>query len=250
MRLPKIAPLILTVIILTAATVSAGPILTVQPESFDFGYAPQNAKVNHLFTLTNTGNETLVIDRVVPGCGCTQAPLKDKILEAGESTELEITFSTGHYQGQVTKRPRIESNGADKPISVDIITDVITRPDSAYPVTVRPYKLDISQFGERERDRLGFNMTNVSDKDVTLTLVAYPSELMTVTLPDAIEAGATIEGEIVLLPAALDESFEKTLTLEFNDSGASRYSIPIKRTFKSVSAQMSADQTSSRATGQ
>ena len=68
--------------------------LVIEEAEFDFGYVPQNSKVSHLFFLHNGGEDPLVIERVVPGCGCTRAPLKKSELAPGETTELEIIFST------------------------------------------------------------------------------------------------------------------------------------------------------------
>lgn len=223
-----------------AASAFAGPVLTIEPENFVFGYAPQNSKVSHTFKLTNTGDETLKIDRVVPGCGCTKAPLKKDVLVAGESTELEIIFSTRRYNGKVMKHPSITSNGSANPLKVTIQTDVITRPDSAYPVIISPYKLDISQFGERLRDEMNFTLENRSDKDLKPTLIDYPADLMTVTLPELIPAGGSVKGKVELAESALPQEFEKSITLQFDDQGNSRYSIPVKRAVSTPKASANA----------
>jgi len=47
--------------------VQGAPRLTLPETTFDFGYAPQNAKLTHVFWLHSTGDDTLKILRVKPG---------------------------------------------------------------------------------------------------------------------------------------------------------------------------------------
>ena len=98
---------------------------------------------------------------------------------------------------------------------------------------IKPYKLDISQFGERVRDRMRFNIKNVSDQDLSLKLVAGPAELMEIKLPETIPAGKSVRGTVILKKSALNENFEKSFTFEVNDEQMSRFTIPVKREIRS-----------------
>ena len=51
------------------ATVSAiaAPRMEISELEFDFGYVPQNSEISHVFWLYNRGDDTLKIDKVVPG---------------------------------------------------------------------------------------------------------------------------------------------------------------------------------------
>jgi hypothetical protein len=215
------------------STLDAAPLLAVDQLDFDFGFAPQNSKVCRIFQLRNDGDDTLIVTKVIPGCGCTQMPLKDTSLAPGETTQLEIVFSTGHYSGPVTKRPRIETNETTSTKYMSIQTNVVQRPDSTYPLQIRPYKLDMSQFGEKVRDKMPFTIANVSDVKHGLILVSYPTELMTVDMPSDVAAGASAEGLVTLTPAATEKAFETSITFQLNDDAKTRFTIPIKRSLKS-----------------
>jgi len=52
---------------LVASSVLAEPNLTIPESFFDFGFAPQNCELSHIFWLKSTGTDTLVIEKVVPG---------------------------------------------------------------------------------------------------------------------------------------------------------------------------------------
>jgi hypothetical protein len=167
----KALGIIIAGLLTLASFASAGPLLTLSEERFDFGYVPQNSKVSHLFWLHNTGDLDLKIVKVTPGCGCTQAPLDKEIVPPGDSARLEIIFSTRLYFNNVSKSPTIECEGISGLCSVTISTYVIPRPDSARPLILEPFKLDISQYGEEVRDRATFTVTNTSDKELKLTPV-------------------------------------------------------------------------------
>jgi hypothetical protein len=98
-----------------------------------------------------------------------------------------------------------------------------------------PYKFDISQFGDKPRTKLTFEMTNVSDNEVAVSLIDFPQDIVDIKLPNKIGAGKTEKGELILKDAYADKEFEKSVTLEFNDPQKSRFSIPLKRVIRTPS---------------
>lgn len=50
-----------------AALASAESNLTIPESLFDFGYAPQKSKLTHVFWLKSTGDDSLIISKIVPG---------------------------------------------------------------------------------------------------------------------------------------------------------------------------------------
>lgn len=211
---------------------AASKLVIDQPE-FDFGYVPQNSRVSHRFVLQSAGEDSLRIIKVVPGCGCTQTPLKKNDLAAGESTDLEVIFNTGHYTSRVTKRPKIESNAEEKYDDVVFHANVVRRPDSTQPIVIKPYKLDVSQFGEKVRNEIKFTVTNVSDQAVNIKLIDLPEDFFEVSLDGNIAAGQSAEGTLKLRDQAVPMSFEKSFTFECNDADASRFTVPVKRVVQS-----------------
>ncbi|MCP4685817.1 MAG: hypothetical protein GY867_10285 [bacterium] len=157
------------------------------------------------------------------------------MLAVGDSTQLEIIFSTKRYTSRITKTPRIETNVGPPHKNVRITTQVVRRPDSTYPVIIKPYKLDISQFGEKVRDQMKFTITNVSEQDLDLSMVYFPTDLVDVSLPASVSAGKSAEGVLRLKEPALSMSLEKSFTFQLNDADGSRFTVPIKRTIKNPS---------------
>ncbi|HUV31345.1 MAG TPA: hypothetical protein VMY05_09685 [Acidobacteriota bacterium] len=150
-------------------------------------------------------------------------------LAVGDSTRLEIIFSTKRYRSRITKSPSIETNEGEPHKRVRIVADVLARPDSTFPIIIKPYKLDISQFGEKVRDEMKFNITNVSEQDLKVRLVYQPEGYFDLELPGTVKAGKTAQGVLKLRKEAIDTSFDKSVTIELDDESASRFTIPIKR---------------------
>ena len=121
------------------------------------------------------------------------------------------------------------TNEGKAPKSVRITAIVVQRPDSTYPLVMKPYKLDISQFGDKQRDEVKLTITNVSDQIYVLKTVDYPREFFALTMPERIAPGASVEATVTLTQTAIDKEFDKSFTIEVNDSQTTRYTVPVKR---------------------
>ena len=228
------AVIVIAALTVVAVAAVAAPRLVMPEQEFEFGFVPQNSRISHVFHLYSKGDDSLKIIQVVPGCSCTQAPLKKQELGVGDSTDLEIIFDTRSYQGGVTKTPLIKTNEGPPDKNVRFHADVVARPDSTYPIIIKPYKLDLTQLGDKPRTQINFSIQNVSDRPLDIGLVAT-AELFDVTLPKSIPAGQIAEGVLTLKSDALVTGFEKSLTIQLNDENTTRFTIPVKRTVRTAS---------------
>lgn len=153
-----------------------------------------------------------------------------EILAPGDSTALEIIFSTKSYTRTVVKSPQITTNEGPPDRHVRIEATIVTAPDSTSPVVITPHKIDISQFSDEIIDRKTFAIRNVSDRELTLTLLAGPTDMMEIDLPQSVGPGETVEGEVRLHADILDLSFDKSFTFELNDDDTTRFTVPVTRT--------------------
>jgi hypothetical protein len=161
-------------------------------------------------------------------------PLKDSTLAPGDSTELEIVFSSRSMRGNITKAPYIKTNAGDEMTYIKIYSEVFAEdlPDSLLGVT--PVRLDISQFGETPvRKKASFTLENKQAKEVTFEMVAYPKNLFKVTLPKKLAAGAKAEVEVEVTDSALKSEFEKCVTFEMVSADSrTRYTVPVRRMYR------------------
>ncbi len=227
---PMHLTVLVTAILLWCGSLVSAPRLTIDNGEFDFGFAPQQSKISHTFWLKSTGDEDLQVTKVIPGCGCAKAPLEKDIISPGDSTRLEIVFSTRTYRNRVQKRPTIVTNETGANHHVRIAAHVVIRPDSTYPILITPFPVSLDGNSTDPDEAVELQITNVSDEALDLSVVACPEDYLTMDMPEDIRAGETVAATLTVPDAARDESFEKSVTIELNDNMSLRFTIPVKYT--------------------
>lgn len=85
------------------------------PKPVDFGEAVMGEEIKVKLILSNSGNTSLLIDRIKPSCGCTAAIINDRQLELGSKAELTLALDTSQKVGRLSKSVRIYLAGNDIP---------------------------------------------------------------------------------------------------------------------------------------
>jgi hypothetical protein len=219
-------------ILCVAGTILAEPAITIPDASFNFGRVAQNAKVGHVFWIKSTGSDTLRILKAVPGCGCTQMPLADSTLAPGDSTELEVIFSTKGFKGYVTKTPYLETNVNDEKSYVKIYAECLPEDDTTTAIRVAPSRLDVSQFREKPRRKATFTIINTTAEDLDITKILGAPKYFKLTLPASVKAHAKAEGSVEVVDAMITKDFESAFTFEISDDSHTRYTIPVTRQYR------------------
>ncbi len=207
----------------------AAPRLTLPETVFNFGYCPQNSVVSHKFWLVSTGDQPIKILQVLPGCSCTKAPLEKDELGIGDSTQLEIIYSTKTSLDRVSKSPSIQTNEGPPDKRLQIVATIVAHPDSTFPLVIQPYKLDLSQKTENTIDKIEFGIRNVSDKELKVDFISGAPDYFQVELPKTIKPGELAKGRLVLHKQVLNQAFEKSFTIQAGDDAGTRFTIPVKR---------------------
>jgi len=91
------------------------PKIVVQVPEHDFGDIIQGEKVQHNFSVTNTGGDVLKITNVRASCGCTAALPDKKELAPGESTNIKVEFNSTGRIGKQIKIVYVKSNDKEHP---------------------------------------------------------------------------------------------------------------------------------------
>lgn len=97
-----------------------------------FGTIKQNARVSTTFKISNEGKSTLHIRKTKASCGCTATRPKKTVLAPGESTTIDVTYSSGTSKGRIHKSVTVITNDPKKSKTVLSITADIT-PNKAQP---------------------------------------------------------------------------------------------------------------------
>jgi hypothetical protein len=112
---------------------STGPRIAFETPAFDFGKVDSGTAVKHDFTFTNLGDQTLVINDVHPGCGCTTAGAWDKQVEPGKTGKISIEFHSNGYGGPVTKTVSVTCNDPTQGSITLQLKGVVWRPFDVAP---------------------------------------------------------------------------------------------------------------------
>ena len=130
--------LILHLLILSlavAAHAGDGPGIQFKDIIFDFGTVTCGEIVSHDFAFVNTGDQTLVITDVHPGCGCTTATNWTQRVAPGRTGVIPIRFDSSHFSGPVSKAIMVGSNARSKELLCLILKGKVFRAFTVDPMT-------------------------------------------------------------------------------------------------------------------
>ncbi|MDR2198297.1 MAG: DUF1573 domain-containing protein [Deltaproteobacteria bacterium] len=92
------------------------PKISFDAMEFDGGASPAGTTIAHDFTMTNEGDDALLIYEVVPGCGCTVVSF-DKFIPPGKSGKVTVNVDLyREWAGQnYVKSVTVLSNDPERP---------------------------------------------------------------------------------------------------------------------------------------
>lgn len=91
----------------------------------DLGTIKHGEVLSYTFKFKNTGNNSLLIMNIVPGCGCTSTKLSKKVLKPSEEASLEVVFDSKGWHGSQFKSVTIVSNALTPKRSVTLKVNVV-----------------------------------------------------------------------------------------------------------------------------
>lgn len=86
------------------------PKLSVPQSEYRFEPVPAGSRVKHSFKIENRGDAELVIERVIPSCGCTASTASRNKIPAGQSAELNVEFDSTGFSGEKLKTVTVVTN--------------------------------------------------------------------------------------------------------------------------------------------
>lgn len=109
-----------------AAPVSNQPLTSIalSENSFDFGKIKKGEKVEHVYEVTNTGKNPLVISEVKPGCGCTVPDFTKEPILPGKKGKITLHFDSSSFDGNVQKYADVFANVDKAPIKLTFTANI------------------------------------------------------------------------------------------------------------------------------
>lgn len=190
---------------LLAFTVQAGfasPRVEVRPTVFDFGWAPDNAKITAQFVVVNTGDEMVPLTAVKPTCGCTATDFEPDALASHEEKVISLTFNTRGYAGQTfNKMAKVKTDQPENALTV-YLTGTVLKADSG----LVPDANGIAGFEKGSKQKKEISITNKTAADVVLAVVQPPAPWAKVRISNK----PVKAGEAAIVEITVDGSVEET----------------------------------------
>lgn len=98
--------------------------LALSENHFEFGKIKKGSKVNHVYEVTNTGTNPLIISQVKPGCGCTAPEYTKEPILPGKNGKVTLSFDSSGFDGMVNKQAEIFANTEKTPILITFSADI------------------------------------------------------------------------------------------------------------------------------
>ena len=215
------------------AAVSGGAKIFIPEIVWEFGRIPEGSVVSHVYWIKNIGTDSLKITEVKTTCGCTKAPLNKKVIASHDSTEVELNFSAGRYEGKVVKSASITSNDtALGKVKIYLTGKLVLNLSRTFPVTISPSRVDFSSLEEGLDNKRKLLIKNVSPAEIKVDILDYPRDLVELDYSQiVIKSGITQEFDINLKGEKARTEFKKSITLEVDGDRESRFTVPL---FKSI----------------
>lgn len=109
-----------------AANASKQPLTTIalSESNFDFGKIKKGDKVQHVYEVTNTGSNPLVISEVKPGCGCTAPDFTKDPIMPGKKGKITLHFDSTNFDGNVSKFADVFANVEKMPVKLTFTANI------------------------------------------------------------------------------------------------------------------------------
>ena len=91
---------------------------------FDFGKIKKGDKVEHIYEVTNTGKNPLIISEVKPGCGCTAPDFTKEPIMPGKKGKVTLHFDSSSFDGNVQKYADVFANVEKAPIRLTFTANI------------------------------------------------------------------------------------------------------------------------------
>lgn len=98
--------------------------LVLSESHFDFGNVKKGEKVDHVYEVTNTGENPLIISAVKPGCGCTAPDYTKEPILPGQKGKITLSFDSSSFEGVQNKQAEVFANVEKAPVLITFAANV------------------------------------------------------------------------------------------------------------------------------
>ena len=196
---------------LTISTVSMGQIITFSDDTFSFGDIDNIQPVNRDIEFQNTGDKTLIVEKVKASCGCTAGSLEKKELEPMEKSKVSVSFNPKGRSGMQRKTVTFFTN------DIENKTKKITFTANIVPVwEMEPRRLEFkfnADNSKYEKTDQSFFIKNTGKSSITVENISSANTNISVKIPESMEIKP---GEKLETVVSIDEEYKPEYSIPTN----------------------------------
>lgn len=99
--------------------------LVLSENHWDFKDVKKGESVEHVYEVTNMGENPLIISQVKPGCGCTAPDYTREPIMPGQKGQITLKFDSSNFDGLQNKQAEVYANVEKNPIVLSFSANVI-----------------------------------------------------------------------------------------------------------------------------
>lgn len=183
-------------LIATALVAVAQPRFTSNTETHQFGQVEWKHPVTAQYTITNSGNEPLVLTDVEPDCACTVAHWTKTPIAPGEKGTLSVTFDAealGHFQKSVAIFTNAQPHLVYLKFAGEVVREITdftrTHPYLIGQIRIDHNSLDFPDVQRGEHPVMHISVVNLSNRPYEPVLMHLPSYLEMKAEPAVLQEG-------------------------------------------------------------
>jgi hypothetical protein len=176
----------------------AQPVMTLAEKEHDYGTFKEEAgPQTYDFQVTNTGNQPLVIQRIVTSCGCTTPDWTKEPIAPGGKGKITAVYDPRNAPGKFSKTLSVYTNSKPEMVTLVIKGEVTPREKTieelytfeAGPVRFESNHLAFTNVLKTEKKIRTMQVINTSNEPVTIDFDQVPTFLAMKVTPTTLKPG-------------------------------------------------------------
>lgn len=205
------------------AMAHAAPHASVRQPVFYFGSLSQGEKVEHAFTVRNTGDMPLTFKSIRPSCGCTAANASSSVVQPGSVATIKVTFNSTNFSGAIHKTIALETNDPRVPVTTLTLNGSVIE-----EITLHPRQINLGLLKANAVRKTAVLVVNSGTRPIKLVSVwTHLSQINATFNKNFIKPGKSAILNVVASLHGDNQMLSGYLTIKTDIPGKSEIIVPV-----------------------
>jgi len=204
-------------------------VISVLPESGDFGVVRQGETATYYLSIENLGPGNIMLLGVDGGCPGPAVKFDRAFLRPAEVTRAELTFDTTNFSGKLQQQLAIRTDNVEMPLFPFQVSGMVK---PGFLITPQQYWVSRAEL-ENSKKSVVSSLANLSDKTVTVrsisTTAGHVSALLDAKgkIPWKLSPGQSVDIKIDIMPVDADAVLSAKVIIQTKGVFKNRHEISV-----------------------